>query len=96
MEHEIKEHIITIKPYGPLMYSNAKELSEYIDRNSKGMKKMIIDLGDVEYSSSAGIRTLMEAELKMEKLDGLVLCNVNDSIIKVFKMTGLDSVFTIQ
>lgn len=96
IEHFIKDNIIEIKPYGPLSYHGAVELADFIRNNSKGIRKMIIDLAEVDYSSSAGIRTLMEAELNMSKLDGLELYNVNEAIINVFKMTGLDSIFTIK
>lgn len=96
IEHFEKDGIIEIKPYGVLSYHGAAELSEFIKNNSKGIKKMIIDLAEVDYSSSAGIRTLMEAELNMHKLGGLELYNVNDTIMNVFKMTGLDSIFNIK
>lgn len=95
IEHMIKNETIEIKPYSDLYYYEAQELSEYIMQNAKGIRKMIIDLEDVCYCSSAGIRTLMQAEMDMSKLDGLVLYNVNDSLMKTFKLTGLDSVFNI-
>lgn len=96
IEHLKKDDILQIKPCGELSYHNAGELAEFIANNSKGVKKMIIDLAEVDYSSSAGIRTLMEAEINMHKLGGLELHNVNETVMNVFKMTGLDSIFTVK
>ncbi len=96
IEHMTKNDTMEIKPYGNIYYYEAEELSEFIRQNSKGIRKMFMNLEEVFYCSSAGIRTLMEAEIDMSKLDGLVLYNVNDSLMKVFKLTGLDSIFNIM
>lgn len=96
IEHVVSNNTIEIKPCGDLNYYAADELSEFIRVHAKGINKMIIDLEEVNYCSSAGIRTLMEAEIKMEKLGGLILYNVNDMIMNVFKITGLDTEFTIK
>lgn len=96
IEHSKKEDTIEIKPCGPLSYNGAAELSEYIRDHSRGIRKMVIDMKEVDYCSSAGIRALMEIEIYMSKLEGLILYNVNDSIMNVFRMTGIDSIFTIK
>lgn len=96
IEHSKIEDILKIKPLGALSYRAAVDLSEFIRDNTKGIRRIVIDMSEVDYCSSAGIRTILELEINMSKLGGLELCNVNDAIMNVFKMTGLDNIFTIK
>ena len=58
---------------------------------------IIIDMEEVHYLSSAGIRILLQTNKKLKKRGGdLHLCNVNQYPSEVLKMTGLDNVFLVH
>jgi anti-anti-sigma factor len=57
---------------------------------------IVIDMGNVSYLSSAGIRTLIAAERTFKRRNGRIhLCNVNAYPLKVLQMSGFDQLFFI-
>lgn len=52
-------------------------------------EKVTLNLQDMEYISSAGLRTLKRLHMAMRKKNGtLVLKNVRKMVMEVFEMTG--------
>ena len=62
-----------------------------------GGKAVIIDCTELEYIASSGLRILISI-LKGVKAGGskVVLRNVNDDIMSVFKLTGFVSLFEFE
>ena len=61
----------------------------------QGNRKLIIDLGDVEYLNSSAIGALVSAHTSyMNRQGKFILCNVNKSITNVFVVTKLSTIFT--
>ena len=60
-------------------------------------KEVIIDCTELEYIASSGLRTLLSI-LKKSKANGnkVILKNLNDEIMDVFKMTGFIDLFDIE
>ena len=57
---------------------------------------VIIDLGGVDYISSAGVRVLiMAAKEQQAKQSSLILCNLSSELKEFFNLAGVNSVFTI-
>lgn len=62
----------------------------------QGQKKLVVDLAEVEYISSAGLRVLLHAAQKMNRLEGqLCLCALNQYVGEVLEISGFSSIFTI-
>ena len=61
-----------------------------------GVKKLILDFAKVEYVSSAGLRTIILLNEKMEEKDGMTIKNINDEVRDVFEMTGFDELLTLE
>ncbi len=82
---------------GRLDTSNYEEASQQIDNQIEmGQKKLVINLEQLEYISSSGLRVLMSALKKVKAIGGnLILCNVPDKITEVFEISGFSSLFTI-
>ncbi len=56
-----------------------------------------INFEHVGFLSSAVLRALIKVNTAVNEKDGqLILCNINRSVLKVFKITRLDQVFDIQ
>ena len=57
---------------------------------------MIVDLTETTFIDSSSLGVLIGAHRRLLRLQGrlVVVCN-NDAIVKTFRITGLDGVFTI-
>ncbi len=70
------------------------ELNVLLDEND--VVSLILDFGELEYVSSAGLRVLLAAEMIMKKRGGMKVRNVNENIMRIFDMTGLSDEMTIE
>lgn len=62
----------------------------------QGNKKLIIDLGKVDYLNSTAIGALVKAHTNSKKAGGKVkLCGVNKNINNIFVITKLTMVFEV-
>jgi anti-sigma B factor antagonist len=61
-----------------------------------GQHKVIIDLAELEYISSAGLRSILALMKKVKGLGGsLGLCRLNGLVQEVLTMSGFDSFIPI-
>lgn len=61
-----------------------------------GENTFIIDLGELEYISSAGIRSILVLTKKLEARAGkLALCSLKDLVEEVFKISGFISIIPV-
>lgn len=70
-------------------------LNEVID---EGRNRLVLDLENVEYMSSAGLRELVSALKRVNNLAGtgdLRLANPSDRVREVLELAGLDEIFKI-
>ena len=61
-----------------------------------GRTHVIVDLTDTTFIDSSSLGVLIGAHRRLLRVDGqlVVVCS-NDAIVKTFRITGLDGVFTI-
>lgn len=75
----------------------SKELDTKLNERREGKtKKIILNLANVDYISSVGLRVLLAA-LKRQKQDqgSMLLVSLQPFVQNVFKITGLDKIFQI-
>ena len=61
-----------------------------------GVSHVIVDLTRTTFIDSSSLGVLIGAHRRLRRLEGsLVIVCSNDAIVKTFRITGLDSVFTI-
>jgi len=65
---------------------------EYIDG---GAKDMIIDLTEVDFIDSSGLGSLVSILKALSKEGSLVITGLKKKTEQIFKLTRMDSVFTI-
>ena len=79
---------------GRLDAAQAPHAQEFLD-NVTG--QCVIDLGQLEYISSAGLGVLLRTHKRlMGAGDGLRLVNVNSHINDIFMYSGFDKLFEIE
>ena len=88
--------VLTLTLEGRLDATTAPLLSEIVENDLAGVKKLILDFGFLEYVSSAGLRVILKAQKTMNSKGSMKLCNVNESIMEVFEITGFADILTIE
>ena len=61
--------------------------------------RIIVDLGQVTFVDSSGLATLIEALQKVKEKEyagKLILCSLAKTVLGVFKLSNLDSLFDIR
>jgi len=86
----------TLNVEGRLDTNTSPELEAKINEVIGNANKLIIDLGNLEYISSAGLRVLLGAAQVMEGKGDMVVRNVTEAVREVFDLTGFNNVFTIE
>lgn len=70
-----------------------KQLSELM---AEGEKDFIIDFGELDYISSAGLRSILTTLKDLKgKNGGLLLCSLKDLVKDVFDISGLSHIIPI-
>ena len=89
-------HLIEVG--GEISYSVTSLFQEKIEIVLKEEKKnILIDLSQVTYISSAGLRVLLKFGKDASAQDkNLALCGLNEFVSSVFKVSGFDKIFNIQ
>lgn len=62
----------------------------------RGLHAIALDLSEVEFVSSSGLRSILGFAKAMSARGGLSLFGVKPSIIKVFQYSGFDRILPIQ
>jgi anti-sigma B factor antagonist len=87
---------ITIDIVGRLDTTTAPELDKTINEDITDVKDLVLNLKGLEYISSAGLRVLLGAQKKMQKIGSMKLVNVREEVMEVFEMTGFSDILTIE
>ena len=73
---------------GRLDAQNSPEFDEDIQTSLEGITELILDLTDLSYISSAGLRTFFTCSKVMKKQGKMVIKNANNAIMEILKTTG--------
>ena len=74
---------------GRLDSNTSVEAEKVVDELTGRFDTLILDMKELDYISSAGLRILKRAYMAMRRKDGrLFLKNVNKMVMEVFEVTG--------
>ena len=98
MTIEIKKNVdeLVLEITGRVDTITAPTLDKTINENLANVKSLILDLKGLEYISSAGLRVLLSAQKKMQKIGTMKLVNVCEDVIEIFEMTGFADILVIE
>ena len=98
MTIEIKRNAeeTTIALAGRLDTTTAPALEKAINEEMEGTKNLVLDLKEMAYISSAGLRVLLGAQKKMQKIGSMKVTNVCEEVMEVFEMTGFADILVIE
>jgi anti-anti-sigma factor len=67
-----------------------------IDAIQAGVSRLVINLGDTDYVSSAGLRVLVATAKRLSRQGGqMVLCELQSEVRQVFEISGLLTIFAV-
>ena len=70
--------------------------TEFVTLNAEGQGNIVFDLTSTKYIDSSGLSAILVANRLCDNLGGkLVLAGVNDHVMKLFKISQLDSVIAM-
>ena len=80
---------------GRLDTTTAPVLDKTINSDIEDTTNLVLDLKGLEYISSAGLRVLLGAQKRMQKIGSMKVANVCEAVMDVFEMTGFADILTI-
>ncbi|MBR0404659.1 MAG: STAS domain-containing protein [Eggerthellaceae bacterium] len=98
MEYEITRDgdRLFVKVAGRLDAQSAPMLEDGMSEVLKGVTEITVDLGDLEFISSAGLRILLAAYKLMAKREGVFkIEDASEDVMDVLEMSGFASLFEI-
>ena len=81
---------------GRLDTTTAPALDKTINEDIADTKNLVFSLKGLEYISSAGLRVLLSAQKKMQKIGSMKVKDVCEEVMDVFEMTGFADILTIE
>ena len=87
---------LTVALVGRLDATTALELDKNLNASLDGITDLTVDLAEMEYISSAGLRTLLKLQKRMDRQGAMRLCNLRENVREVFDMTGFTDFLTID
>ena len=85
-----------IEVVGRLDTITAPALDKAICEDIGDTKNLVLDVKGMEYISSAGLRVILGAQKKMQKIGTMKLRNVCEDVMEVFEMTGFADILVIE
>ncbi len=81
---------------GRLDTTTSPKLEEELRSSIDGITSLIIDCKKLEYISSAGLRVLLAMQKIMNRQGGMLLKNVNETVMEVLEVTGFVDILSIE
>jgi anti-sigma B factor antagonist len=86
---------VTLAVEGRLDTITAPDLEKEIQAISDATE-LTIDFAKLEYISSAGLRVLLSAHKTFAKKGGMIIINVNETVLEIFNVTGFEDILNIK
>ncbi len=81
---------------GRLDTMTSPELEAELKNSTDSAESLTLDLGKLDYISSAGLRVLLSAHKAMAGKGGMKVKNVNEIVREVLEVTGFADILTIE
>lgn len=93
----LEDGTLTVQVIDRLNTSTAPQLEKELADSLDDAQILVLDLGELNYISSAGLRVILSTQKAMSRKGGsLIVRNVKPEIYDVFEMTGFVDFLTIE
>ncbi|MDR2781638.1 MAG: STAS domain-containing protein [Holosporaceae bacterium] len=91
-----QDGVTIVTPVGRVDTSTAKAFEDGVMGAIDSNNKIAIRFNEIDYISSAGLRVVLMAGKKLTASKGvLVIIDIPDKILSIFKMSGFDKILKI-
>jgi len=87
---------LTLVLEGRLDTTTAPQLEAELKGQLDGITSLTLDMQNLAYLSSAGLRVILAAQKQMNKQGRMVIRHVNETIMEIFEVTGFTDILTIE
>lgn len=91
---EYEGDTLTLSLKGRLDGNSAPKLDAECKEIGPEVKKIIIEMTDLRFVASAGLRVILKLQKQMNKQGSMEIHNVKDEIMDVFELTGFAGILT--
>ena len=97
MAHEIRQEgdALAVRVQGHLDITSSPELDQDLTPRLEGIRSLTIDLSQVDYVSSMGLRLLLALQKRMSKQGSMVVVGTQDAVMELFEETGFSEILTL-
>ena len=85
-----------LKPAGRLDTLTAPDMEAAIKEVLPGLTSLTLDLSELEYISSAGLRVLLLAKKAIGAGGELTVCNVGETVMEILEVTGFSEILSVR
>lgn len=96
IETKRNEESLVITVEGRLDTNTAPQLEAELRKNIDGVSELVIDMEQLTYISSAGLRVLLSAQKVMNKQGSMKIIHASEEIMEIFDVTGFVDILTIE
>ena len=94
VEHDAE--VVVIRPIGKMDAITAPAMQDAIDEVLKSQPAhLVIDLAEVPYISSAGLRVFIRTAKAVKQFGKLAVCGIEDNVRQVFDLAGFDKIMSL-
>ncbi len=87
---------LVVKVIGRVDTVTAPELESQVKESLGEITNLELNLEELEYISSAGLRVILSLQKIMSKQGRLIITNVNETVQDIFEVTGFSEILTIE
>ncbi len=87
---------LTLKVTGRIDTANAKEFEEKAISGLEDVKSLILDLAELDYISSAGLRVVLVLIKQMKRQGSMLITNTNEMVKEIFEVTGFADLVDVK
>ncbi len=96
IEKKFENEKVVLTISGRLDTQTAPELEKELDTGLESCKELILDITNLEYISSAGLRVILKAQKLMNTKGEMKITGACESVMEVFEITGFLDILTIE
>jgi anti-sigma B factor antagonist len=92
----LENGLLTVLIDGKLDTSTTPQATAEIEADLDSAEELVIDMKDLKYISSVGLRLMLSLHKKMTSKGGMKLINVNETNMEIFDFTGFADIMNIE
>ena len=87
---------LLVKLDGKLDAVTALELDKFMAKSLDGVTELTIDLKNLHYIASAGLRILLKTQKRMQLQGQMLVVNIQRDVRTIMEMTGFATLLTLE